>query len=218
MRYLIAQWGLFMRKILATMLAASATCLAAAPAQAATVVNGGFDSCATTGYTASGIAGASSSISGFAAQGAGCFGYVQTGSGVGVYSTLSQLIALTAGETLTGIVGYSTNESVGGLTYNDDGYLSIGGVNLFIANTANGPSTGWQNFSFVAPTAGNYLLEIGVRNIGDNSINSYVAVDNISTLAGAVPEPSLWLAMIFGFGLIGGILRRRQLPLTLAKI
>ena len=206
-----------MRKTLTTLIAASAACLATAPAQAATVINGSFDGCTTTGYTASGITGASSAISGFAAQGAGCFGYVQTGAGMDVYSTLSQLIALAAGETLTGMVGYSTEEATNNNGFNDDGYLNIGGVNVFTANTSNGPSTGWQNFSFVAPTSGNYLLEIGVRNIGDNIVPSYVAVDNISTLAGAVPEPSLWLAMILGFGLIGGILRRRQASGILAK-
>ena len=187
--------------------------LSAAPASAQ-VVNGGFDSCTTTGYSASGNTGASAGIGGFLVA-SGCFGYVQTGT-VGVYSTLTQAITLAAGDTVSGLVGYSTMESASS-TYNDNAYLSINGTSLFAANTLsplNGispRSTGFVSFAFTALTAGSYSLQLGVRNVGDSTVSSYAVIDNVAVAAAAVvPEPATWAMMIGGIGAAGGALRRRK--------
>ena len=193
--------------------AATAVALSAAPASAAT--NTGFEF-GLTGWTANGNAGTTTSASVgnntlTPTQGKS-LGYIGAGLGAGVYSTLEQSFDLQAGDVLTGDAAFMAADY---LPYNDDAYLSIGGIVLGTASVAtvgNYGTTGWLNFSFVAPTAGSYLLQLGVRNGLDNGLSSYALLDNVrvnGALAG-VPEPATWALMILGFGAVGGALRRRQ--------
>jgi hypothetical protein len=59
-------------------------------------------------------------------------------------------------------------------------------------------------------TNGNVILQIDVLSGG------YAAFDNIRVSAAdvraGVPEPRLWAAMLAGFGLLGGAMRRRRRP------
>lgn len=167
----------------------------ATPAQAA--VNLGFEDGTRAGWTVSGAAGATTSIGGFSAVEGNWFGYVESAQ-QGVYQTLTQVVALTAGQVLKGKVGFSTTDY---LPYNDNGFFSINGTNLFAASVSsvgNYGSTGWLDWNFVAPTAGNYTLQLGVRNALDGGVASYAVLD-----AGVVPEPATWVMMIAGFAMVG---------------
>ena len=65
------------------------------------------------------------------------------------------------------------------------------------------PSTGFDPFR--------YAFNIWPRNGGDPTNNFQISdfAPNNANLA-AVPEPATWAAMILGFGLAGGVLRRRR--------
>lgn len=172
------------------------------PAQAAT--NIGFEDGNAAGWTVNGNGGATTSVGGFTAAFGNWFGYVESGA-EGVNQTLTQVFALTAGQTLKGAVGFSTTDY---LPYNDRGFLRINGENIFTASVASVGdygSTGWVNWSFIAPTTGNYTLRLGVRNVLDNAAPSFAVLD-----ASVVPEPSTWVMMIAGFGLVGLGARGRE--------
>lgn len=166
----------------------------ASPLQAAT--NLGFED-GTTGWTVSGNGGATTSIGGFTAAYGTWFGYVQSDQ-QDVYQTLTQVISLTAGQTVKGKVGFGTTDY---LPFNDDGFFSINGSNIFAASVASVGdfgSSGWTNWSFTAPTTGSYTLQLGVRNRFDGGVPSFAVLDS-----SVVPEPATWVMMIAGFALVG---------------
>lgn len=167
----------------------------ATPSQAAT--NIGFEDGTTAGWTLSGNGGATTSVGGFTAAFGNWFGYVATGP-QNSNQTLTQVFALSAGQTLKGKVGFSTTDYN---PFNDDGFFSINGTNIFAASVGSVGdfgSTGWVDWSFTAPTAGSYTLQLGVRNNVDGGVPSVAVLDS-----GVVPEPSTWVMMIAGFALVG---------------
>lgn len=173
----------------------AATLQFATPSQAAT--NLGFETGDTTGWTVSGSAGATTAVGGFTAATGNWFGYVQSGA-EGAYQTLTQVVSLGAGQVLKGKVGFSTTDYN---PFNDDGFFSINGTNIFAASVGSVGdfgSTGWVDWSFTAPTAGSYTLQLGVRNNVDGGVPSVAVLDS-----GVVPEPSTWVMMIAGFALVG---------------
>lgn len=184
---------------------------AAAEAQAAS--NLGFETGDTSGWTVFGAGGATTGYGAFSAVEGAYLGYVQAGLDAYVYSTLTQVFDLVAGQTISGQVGFQANDY---WPFNDDAYLTINGVQLFGASVATVGSygnSGWQGFTYTAPTTGAYTLQLGVRNAGDNAASSGAVIDNVG-LSAAVPEPAGWAMMILGFGAIGLLLRsdRRRLP------
>ena len=52
---------------------------------------------------------------------------------------------------------------------------------------------------------GDGALASGATDFGSNAFSG-----NVGQVSGAVPEPSIWAMMIFGFSLIGAMLRRRK--------
>lgn len=178
----------------------------ASPSQAAT--NIGFEDGSTTGWILNGNGGATTSVGGFTAAFGNWFGYVET-AGQNDNQTLTQIFALSAGQTLKGKVGFSTTDY---LPYNDRGFLRINGQNIFTASVASVGdfgSTGWQSWSFIAPTAGNYTLRLGVRNVTDDVGASYAVLDTA-----IVPEPGTWVMMIAGFAMVGLGARGRRRGVT----
>jgi len=177
---------------------------AAAEAQAAS--NLGFETGDTSGWTVSGSGGATVGYGAFGAVEGAYLGFIEAGLGAGVYSTLTQVFDLVAGQTISGQVGFQANDY---LPFDDDAYLSINGVHLFdssIGSVGSYGDSGWQGFSYTAPTTGAYTLQLGVRNNGDNAASSGAVLDKIG-LSAAVPEPASWTMMILGFGAIGLLLR-----------
>ena len=196
---------------------ASGLLLSTPPADAAPT-NLGFENGNSIGWTSggTGLSGATDTLGGFTtpAEG-GFFGYVQGGD-AGVYTTLSQTFDLTAGEQVTGYAGFRSNDALPD-GYNDDGYVSFGGVVKLawdVAGVGNNTITDWVPFTFTAPTTGSYTLEIGARNLGDNQYPSGTVLDGVAILP--VPEPAAWALMLVGFGGLGAGLRRRRTQLASA--
>lgn len=79
-----------------------------------------------------------------------------------------------------------------------------------VAEVGGYGSTGWVPYSFTATAAGNYLIGVGVFNhpSTDNTISSYLAVDNFEVISlegevpppTSVPEPGTLLLLTAAFG------------------
>jgi hypothetical protein len=99
---------------------------------------------------------------------------------------------------------YSTVDSYNTLTINyaDGGFGSVTGTDIVAAGQANGSMSG----SFIVNGDGRLIS--GIRL--DTSSNAF-EVDNLSTSANinGVPEPTTWMMLVAGFGLVGAGMRRR---------
>ena len=162
-------------------------------AQASLIANGDFETSDFSGWTDntnfSGVTAAG--FNGFAPQGGTYFAYLGTADGLG---SLSQTVLDTAGQTYT----LSMYLGSDGLTPNE---FAVAWNGAIIYDAANLPDTranvSQYNFlSFVVLGSGIDLLEIGSRND-----DGYLALDSVSLVAAAVPEPAS-LAM-WGCGLLG---------------
>lgn len=70
-----------------------------------------------------------------------------------------------------------------------------------------------DNVMFLSDAFGRTLHTINTTTGATTLVGPYGAASNIAGLAflgGAVPEPSTWGMMLFGFGLVGSVLRRRR--------
>lgn len=146
------------------------------------------------------------------------FGYVTAGENLDVAS-LSRTFNLTAGGTITGYAGFANLDGYYPdfeHFFDDSGFLSINGIHLLdwdglaVGGFAN---TGWVPFTFTAPTAGFYTLQIGVANGDDPNVPSSVLLDNVQ-VTGQVPEAATWAMMVAGFGLAGLTLRSRRMAVS----
>lgn len=201
--------------------------LACAVPAVATPTNLGFEEATLHGWTTNGTSLGLASVTpaltnqngGFDTPAEGdLFGYVTAGIDADVYATLSQTFALAAGGTISGYAGFLANDY---LPFDDDAYVSVNGTNLLswrVSDPGIGDfgSSGWTYFSFTAPTAGRYTLELGVANHGDNNLSSQAVIDGVQVTGAAVPEPASWAMMMLGFGLAGGAMRARARRLTFA--
>lgn len=94
--------------------------------------------------------------------------------------------------------------------------VSVGSITpeTFTINSGVGYSSrnvmNWatQSYSFVANST-TALLTFRSLNAG----NAGAALDNVAITGGLVPEPSSWMMMIVGFGLIGFAARRKKLAI-----
>ena len=129
-----------------------------------------------------------------------------------------------SGDTITGLIA---NPNQPGWSYSADGWFMID--NVF--TPGDRPVSYWgllfqsatHEYNLFSDSATSYELYQATPNIGftQNSVGtifSSVALPHPhgpgdEANAGAVPEPASWMTMLFGFGLIGGMLRRRR-PIT----
>ncbi len=69
--------------------------------------------------------------------------------------------------------------------------------------------------TFSAAPASAALVDFEALPVGDNG-NPLSVSGATFTTGGGVPESTTWTMMIFGFGMVGGALRRRKTPLAFA--
>jgi hypothetical protein len=194
------------RSVALKMLASLAvTAVTAAPALAG---NNGFETGELSDWTVNTPFSGVTDAYGFTPISGQYFAYIDSGLGMDVYSTLSQTFGVNRGDTIHGFAGFRTSDY---LPFDDDGYLAINGTKLLtwsVASVGDHGISGWTPFSFTAPTDGNYTVELGVRNRGDNSFPSTAVLDGV--YFAIAPEPASWAMMLGGFGLVGGLLRTRS--------
>jgi hypothetical protein len=200
------------KRVLGVLAVAGALALASVPASAQ--VNGGFETGDTTGWTDNG--GPLGVVGAWAEVGSGgpvytpvegnFFAVMGSGLGTGVYSTIEQTVALSAGQWIGGYAFFDAGDYI---PFNDDAYVQItqGNVVLYSQNVAGVGDFGygpWTAFGYNAPTAGLYTIQAGVRNNLDNILTSYIGLDGVST----VPEPGS-LALL-GAGALPFAMRLRR--------
>lgn len=127
---------------------------------------------------------------------------------------LTQTFSTTGGR-LTGFAAFLSGDYA---PYLDFGYLKISGVGLSqtlfasdVGLVGDYGQTGWQTFG-VNLLAGDYTIEAGIANVGDDLQSSFLLLDGFAI--GAIPEPATWAMMLAGFFGVGATLRRRRAVLA----
>ncbi len=201
-----------------TLIAASALALLASPANAATniLVNGSFETPDTGSFVTDPSASWSTSNVDFVDNGFFGSGFAFDGSqvvdlvGIGTSGSLSQSFASVLGKLYsfsfryTGNVRLTPSAQTVAATITD-GSSTILDTGSIAAPDGVGNSSNWQLFSGSFVGTGNPLT---VTFSGTGAGNEGAALDDVQI--SAAPEPSTWLMMILGFGLVGGALRRRR--------
>ena len=138
-------------------------------------------------------------------------------------ATASQQVALIAGTTLSGFAAFQSLD-VGPDLGDDNAFVNILNANgVLIATpwsahasslTANGNDFGFTPFelwSWVVPTDGLYILQLGIANPdGNGSFNGQALFDG-NLVSNPVPEPSTILLVLGGSGFFGLAALRRKL-------
>lgn len=129
--------------------------------------------------------------------------------------------------------GDLSNVNILGLFHDEDvldqGFPDWGGYwRLLLTGPIGAPSRltfvasnnilGDVSFGYIAcPTGECYIsTESGVYSYIDGGYGAIVDLSLSASPITTVPEPSAWAVMLFGFGVIGGLMRRRVLPRSLA--
>ena len=137
--------------------------------------------------------------------------YVDLIGEANVLTTLSQTLNTVVGTLYTFSFAYSNN-AFAGATARSATY-SVGGLTGTVTHSSATPDNlDWNVFrgSFTA-TGSTTTLSFTER---DGAGNAGVLLDDVSVVA--VPEPATWAMMIAGFGLVGGVARRRRAVLATA--
>lgn len=170
------------------------------------VVNGGFETGDTTGWTEAG-----NWSDPYNHINSGSYGPVYDGAydfGDGAYNYdgvggLSQVLATTAGQDYEISLWWAVTES------NTDGnqLYQVLWNNDVVGQIVDAPATGFTHLTFDVVGAGNDTLTFQGYSTAGYNFTDDVSVTNIQ---GGVPEPATWSLMISGFGLAGAALRRRR--------
>lgn len=179
------------RCLLALVAATLTTCaMSAAPASAAiTLVNGGFETGTTAGW--SGTGSAATGYAGYSAPSGTYFGLARSPGCPG--QRLEQTFAAAAGDTLSGWAFFKTADY---LPYDDNGDVKIivtmsGSQTVLFSSSVSQVGdfggTPWKPFSYTIPVAGSYSLQARVDNAGDCGVESAVGLD----LVEAPPDTDL---------------------------
>jgi choice-of-anchor C domain-containing protein len=187
-------------------------------ANAATIVNGGFDadpapaSFATIGAGGSGISGWT--VGGDSVDLIG--GYWQPQNGTNSIDlagnqngSISQALSTIVGQAYKVTFWVARNPDGG--SNPRTGFIGWNGNNsLFSFNnsTTSAANMGWEQRSFIFGATGASTILSFASDPATSGGAFGAALDNVSIAA--VPEPATWMMLILGFGLVGGAMRRRK--------
>jgi len=180
--------------LIKTTLLAAALTLASGSAFAGTITNGDFSTGNLSGWSAT------SNVS-VIPQGSSYAADLYAG-GANVYTTISQIITLNAGDILTGWAQWLGHDY---MPYNDNGFVKINGTSLFygdISTFGTNGSSPVTSFSYTALSSGAYTLSAGVANSGDNVNSSELKVGGF-TVTNNVPEPTAIALLGLGLAFFG---------------
>jgi len=107
-------------------------------------------------------------------------------------SVIKQTFTVEAGDVVSFDWNFLTNESTPDATYNDTAFFSLNGFTLELADTnahfqhadhVDGfdEQTGEQTLTFSIAKAGTYTIGFGVVDVGDDSVDSGLVIDNLET-------------------------------------
>lgn len=205
-----------MHRILLTSVVAAA--FAAAPAQAVTIINGGFDAApAPNPYQT--VAAGQNSIAGWTVGGAsvewignywqshdGTNSIDLAGAGIG---SVAQDLLTDLGQAYRVTFWVSANPDAG--INPRTGFVDVGGAATqytFTNTPFNRSDMNWQKMTYdFVGTGGTQTLRFSADPATSQGYYG-LALDAVSIAA--VPEPGIWAMMILGFGLIGGTMRSRR--------
>ena len=174
--------------MMATCVAAFA--VAAGPASAAiTLVNAGFETGTTSGWSGTGAA--TMGYAGYAPQAGTHFGLVRSQGCPGEH--LEQSFSAAAGDTLAGWAFFTTQDY---LPFDDNGNVKVvvtGGGSETVVFSSSVSAVGdfggtpWNSFSYAIPSAGSYSLEVRVDNVADCGVESAIGIDLTEAPADTTP-------------------------------
>jgi len=135
--------------------------------------------------------------------------------GQGGIGSISQVVSTVAGQAYNLTFAYSHN-LFAGLAEATASYAIEGLTGIISHSGGSNADLNWQTFSgsFVASGSSATLTFTNLTG----AANEGVFLDAVSITeaqigqTGAVPEPSVWLTMLLGFGALGGALRARRQP------
>lgn len=209
-----------MQSVKIAVLATAATLALSAQAQAATLVNAGFEA-GLTGWTASnGLVDVVTSTGDalaqpYAPQEGQAFARLTAGEPDDVFTELSQTFTVNAAFRISGSAAFLAFDY---LPYDDVALIHVFGPSgtrvLFtssVATVGDYGASGWRTFESDVLAAGTYTLVAGVSDAFEPGGSSQLLLDAIQvrSVGTVVPEPSAWALMIAGFGGVGAALRRR---------
>ena len=130
-------------------------------------------------------------------------------------SAIKQTFTAEAGDIVSFDWNFLTNESTPNETFNDTGFVSIGGFTFELADTnaefSDAPDverfssqTGTQTLTFSVANAGTYDIGFGAVDVGDSAVESGLAIDNINIASssagaeGAASALSADIDLVFG--------------------
>lgn len=140
-------------------------------------------------------------------------------------SAISQVLTLTAGDTISFDMNFLSNDVPPFNPFIDTAFAIISdGIGGFTVSPlldvfdATNPGTGglagqsgYINFSSVVPASGTFIFGVAVFNVGDNSFRSQILVDNFQVIGAQVdpvPAPPALLLGLAGIPVVAAIRRR----------
>lgn len=160
------------------------------------LANGSFEAGDLSGWAATVPAGGSAAVELGGAPGAGSYFARLKTDGPGSFTSISRSVELAPGDVLSGYALFDSNDYC---PFNDVGQVRILSASSEVAapfsrSTCQLPdfgSTAWVPWSYVATSAGSFVVEAGVTNALDSVFDSELWLDGVSVTDRSAPSLTL---------------------------